>query len=376
MQIAHSLMRSPPHGRKGKAVTTPQVFVEGVSMEISFSDARRSLTDLIFDTVRGAVDDSGVPMTAIDSVVISAHDLVDGRSLTSMVTAPAAGAYLRDEVRFSDDGAVALAAAVTKLESGEGRRSIVAAWGRASEHRPLEFSRALFEPFMTRPLGLDELVFSAMRAQLYLCAASTRGAREAASVRRAERARANPRGLRQGGFRSEPYYPLHVDDLPLWADVAVALILSTDPSSVRVAGIGQASEPYAFGDRDVRGLAGLRSATHRAAADAKLALDAMDVYEIDGLTLIDEAMGLEAVEATTPGSGLALLADDPRCNPSGGGAAGYCPPAMGLARVAEAVFQLRGTAGPHQLDTVRHALATGSSTVAGQTHTAVVLAAA
>jgi len=89
-------------------MTRPAVYVEGAALEISFADGRRNLQELIFDTVRAAVDDSGQPMHEIDSVVLAAHDLVDGRSLSSMVTSPAAGAYLRDEIRYGDDGAGAL----------------------------------------------------------------------------------------------------------------------------------------------------------------------------------------------------------------------------------------------------------------------------
>src|ERR1700733_4434856 len=98
-------------------MTAPSVYLEGVAIEISFGDASRNLSELIFDCVRAAVDDSGREMGELDSVVWAAHDLVDGRSLASMVTAPAAGAYLRDEVRYGDDGAGAFAAAVVRLEA-------------------------------------------------------------------------------------------------------------------------------------------------------------------------------------------------------------------------------------------------------------------
>ena len=101
-------------------------------------------------------------------MVLAAQDLVDGRSLSSMVTAPAAGAYLRDEIRFGDDGAAAFAAAVTRIEAGESGRSIVAAWARASEHDVEAVSRALFDPFFAGPLGIDELDVAAMRAQSWI----------------------------------------------------------------------------------------------------------------------------------------------------------------------------------------------------------------
>jgi hypothetical protein len=359
------------------AMTRPAVYIEGAALEISFADGRRNLQELIFDTVRAAVDDSGQPMHEIDSVVLAAHDLVDGRSLSSMVTSPAAGAYLRDEIRYGDDGAGALAAAVTRLEAGHARRSIVAAWGRSSEHSPDQFSRSLFEPFRSRPLGLDEFVLSAMRAQLCLSAGDGAGpARERASLRRIDSARANPRALHDGGFRSAPHFPLDGADLPLWADVTAAVVLSTEPGPIRLAGVGQSSEPYNFGDRDLRTITSLKTAAERAAADAGFGAGTADVAEVDGLTLIDEALGLEAIGFAAPGEGLRTLADDGRANPSGGGASGYSPPSMGLARIVESVLQLRGTAGSVQQRSVRRAVATGGSVVAGQTQTVVLLEAA
>ena len=356
-------------------MTTP-IYVEGVALEISFADARRNLAELIFDTVRASVDDSGREMDEVDSVVLAAHDLVDGRSLSSMVTAPAAGAYLRDEIRFSDDGAAAFAAAMTRLEAGDNTRSIVAAWGRSSEHSPDAFSRALFDPYMTRPLGLDEFVLSALRAQLFLADDGVREARSRATTRRTEAAARNPRSLKSGGFRSTPHYPLADSDMPLWADITVSMVLSAEPTGIRVAGMGQSSEPYLFGDRTLRSIRSLQEAGGRALAEAGMSGDSLDVVEVDGLTLIDEALSLEAVGFASSGHGMAALAEDKRTNPSGGGASGYSRPTMGLLRIAEAILQLRGDAGPVQVGGARTALASGSSTVAGQTQTAIVLAAA
>lgn len=362
--------------RHGPHLMRPAVYLEGVAVEFSFGDASRNLSELIFDCVRAAVDDSGQPMEAIDSVVLASHDLVDGRSLSSMVSAPAAGAYLRDEVRYSDDGATAFAAAVMRLEAGHATRSIVAAWGRSSEHDPDQFSRGLFDPFMSRPLGLDEFVLSAFRAQLSLAVPEARRARDEASRRRVAAATTNPRALRNGGFRSPTHHPLEAGDMPLWADITAAAVLSTQPSPIRVSGIGQSSEPYSLGHRDVRTITSLATAAGRALADARVRPTDLDVVELDGLTLIDEALALEAVGFAPAGRGLEFLSADPRCNPSGGGAAGYSIPTMGLVRIVEAALQLRGTAGAGQQGNVSRAMASGSSTVAGQTQAVVVMEAA
>jgi acetyl-CoA C-acetyltransferase len=198
-------------------------------------------------------------------------------------------------------------------------------------------------------------------------------AHEEAVQRRQSAAAANPRGLKSGGRRFTASSPLSDVDLPLWADVAVALVISGEPAGVRVAGLGQSSEPYWIGDRAITGLPGLSQAAQCALHEAGIAARQLDLVEVDGLSLYDEAIGMEAIGIAPKGRGLAFLASDPRSNASGGGAAGYCAPAMGLLRIAEAVMQLQGRAGAIQLPRPKRALASGSCVVAAQTHTAIVL---
>jgi acetyl-CoA acetyltransferase len=351
------------------------LFIEGVALDVSWRDRSRSLTDLIFDAVRAAIDDSGQALESIDSVVLAAHDLIDGRSLSSMVTAPAAAAYLRDEIRYGDDGAGAFAAAMTRLEAGHNRRTIVAGWGRASEHDVDAFSHSLFDPFFGGPVGLDELAVSALRAQAWIQRHGTPD-RDEAWRRRKDRAARNPRAVTSSDVRQRPPYPLRPEELPVWADFSVAVVMSTEPTGVRVAGMGQSSDPYHLGDRDLVGMPALTGAVGKALADAGADLREVDVVELDAMTGFDEALAVEALGLAAPGTGFRYLADHDSVNPAGGCAAGYCAPAMGLARIVEATLQLRGTAGPVQQGTPRRALATGSSTVASQTHTAIVLEAA
>jgi hypothetical protein len=348
------------------------LYIEGVALDVSRRDTSRSLTDLIFDTVRAAVDDSGQNMSGIDSVVLAAHDLVDGRSLSSMVTAPAAAAYLRDEIRFGDDSAGAFAAAVTRLEAGHNQRTIVAGWGRASEHDVAAFSHRLFDPFFGQPVGLDEMVVSGLRAQSYLQRYGAPG-RDRAAAARASRAAGNPRGITTGSSIHTAPYPLRDDDLPVWADVCVALVMSTEPTPIRVAGLGQSTDPYQIGDRDLVAMPALADAVGKALAEAGCGVGDLDLVELDVQTAFDEALAVEAIGLAAPGTGFDYVAGTPGFNPSGGSAAGYCAPAMGLTRIVEAVLQLRGAAGAVQQGSPRRVLATGSSTIAAQTHTAIVL---
>src|SRR5688500_3872862 len=170
--------RKTPVQEGSVSVSKPNVFIEGVGVEISWRDESRNLSELIFDTVSHAVDDAGQGWRGVDSVVLAAQDLVDGRSLSSMVTAPAAGCYLRVEIRYGEDGAVAFAAAVARVEAEESERCVVAAWARASEHNVVAVSRTLFDPIFTMPLGLDEVHVSGLRAQAWVQGGGDLGPRQ------------------------------------------------------------------------------------------------------------------------------------------------------------------------------------------------------
>ena len=113
---------------------------------------------------------------------------------------PAAGAYLRDEIRHGDDGAAALQQP-SCVEAGEAERSIVAAWGRASEHgcrRRVAGTRSV----VRCAVGLRTARVG--NARPVLDQAGGRCANRAqAETRRREAARINPRALRYGRL-SEP----------------------------------------------------------------------------------------------------------------------------------------------------------------------------
>lgn len=336
------------------------VYVQGVSVMRSWRDASRSLTELIFDCVVEALARSGHQAADLDSVVLAAHDVVDGRSLSSMVTAPAAAAYLKDEVRLGDDGAAAVVLGTARIRSGASRLTVVAAWGRASEGQPDAIANALFDPFVSRPLGMTELGVSALRASkaLRIYPEYQRWRDRVAANRRL-------RAARQGA-RPAATPPLHSDEMPTWGDVVAAMVLSAERGPVEVRGVGMSTEPYQVGDRDLLQLPSLRRASAGALAMAGQSITDVDVLEVDGLTSFDDALALEAIGAAAPGDGMRVLTERSRLNVEGGSEAGYCTPAMGLVRVCNAADQLSKLVNGL-------ALATGANVVAGQAHAAVVL---
>ncbi len=342
-----------------------QVFVQGAAVNMSWADASKSLEELIFAGVSSALATSGVAIEAIDSVVLAAHDMIDGRSLSSMVTAPAAGAYLRDEIRLAEDGLVALSLASARVAAGETEFSIVAAWGRASEGDYLKVSQASMDPFMEQAFGLTEADVSALRLSRWLGAHGEQAtARAHAAEIRRGRAKVNPRSVGASAPFMRLNLPLQEADAPRYADVVVAAIIGARASPFRIAGIGHGTDATLPGDRDWLARPALRTAVDRSLDEAGVTLADIDLFEIDGMTLADEVMSLEALGLAPPGDGFNSYASSNRINQSGGSAAGWCYPAMGLVRFAECLFRLEGA---------RRALAVGSSPIGGQTQTAVIV---
>lgn len=350
------------------------VGVLGVGVERSDGDATRNLMELIFDTVRVALADASCGIADIDTIVLAAHDLVDGRSLSSMVTAPAAGAYLRDEMRVSDDGLVALSLAAAAVQSGHAKRALVAAWGRPSESNIEAAAARAFDPFTEQPLGLTDLGISALRLGAYMrrFGRNEEARREAASVRRARGAK-NPRSATASLIERAPY-PLLDEELSTLTDTVAAAVLGPPAGYSQIRGIGHGSEPFSVGERDLLVAPAARQAIAQALAMGGMVLEDIDVFELAGRSFADEVLTAEAIGLAGPGRGWLEVPQRMAVNPSGGGAAGEVAPATGLARFVEAIMQLQSRAGDVQLPTAcRRALVLSGSARASQTQTAVLV---
>jgi acetyl-CoA C-acetyltransferase len=352
----------------------PASFVHGVAVSVSWRLTSASLTDLIFRATTAALRDSNIDLERIDSVVLSAHDLVDGRSLSSMVTAPAAGAYLRDEIRLAEDGLAAMSLAGARIAAGEAEFSIVAAWGRASEGSYSYTSRHAFDPFLVQPFGVDEFSVSALRLSAWIGEHGEHlDARRRAHRARVVRAAHNPRAI---GAHIRPVinHPMMDFEAPRLADIVVVAVIGRAESAVRIAGVGHSSDVSMIGDRKWLQMQATRDAVARARPPGAHAAGGVDVYQLAGPTLADEALALEAVQVAPSGGGFDAYAALAAVNPSGGSESGWCFPTSGLLNFAECYLQLDGRAGSVQLPgRLRRALATGLSPMGGQVAHAIFL---
>ena len=222
------------------------------------------------------------------------------------------------------------------------------------------------DPFMVQPFGLSEVDMPALRLSRWLgLHGMQEAARKDAANARIARAKRNPHAVGGAAPWVSVNAPLRADEAPRSADVVVAALIGAGASKVRIAGTGHGTDATHPGDRDWLARPALCSAVAGALTEAGLTLNDIGLFEIDGMTLSDEALALEALGLATPGDGFGLYARAAHINPSGGSAAGWAYPAMGLVRFAECLFRVGGG--------TRHALAVGSSPVGDQTQTAIVL---
>jgi len=356
-----------------------QVAILGVGRagyEESVSD--KSLNELVYAATRRALDDAGIDRSQVDSVVLAAHDVDDGRGITSMTVAGAAGAFMKDEVRVAEDGTFGLVAASSRLMTGHFSVSLVVSWGKASESDQDAITQLGFEPFFDRPIAQNEKIALALQAGAYRSAITAGGdvddtadrwvsaRRAAAPGHRAEKAPDSP---------SRVCTPLDAWSIADDSDGACAVVLArSDAPEVRAAdplwllGAGWSSDPHHLGTRGFGAFPALREATRTALSRSSItSAERLDVVELDSPTPYHEMMGVEALGLCAEGQGAAFVADalthgsGPRMGVHGG-AFGWKPlAASGLARFIDVVDALRS-------GEASVGMAHGSSGTAWQSH--------
>jgi acetyl-CoA acetyltransferase len=318
---------------------------------------RHRLEEMVYHTAHAALEDAQVTRGQLDAVTLGACDEFDGRSISSMLMAMPAGAYLRDESKVTDSGAMALCLAAVRIESGESDLGMVASWCKTSKTDIEAVMRFRGEPFYTRPLGLNMAVTDALFAQAvmenYGCGEAEISERVHAA---ATRAASNPRGLlrsipdRETIARSEmvatPLRALHRAPL---SDGAVCLVLASgrwlrrNPQArplARISGLGWASDSYRLGAGRLAGMNSARTAWRNALAMSNLDnVEELDLVELESQTGFHEAAYVRAFE----------LGPHMPVSPSGGPFAQNPLFCTGLIGMAEAVLQVAGQAGPVQV---------------------------
>ena len=369
-----------------------RVAVVGVS-QVGYASAitDRNLEELIFEAASGALADARLAWRELDAVVIGASDLVDGRVISSMVTAGPAGGYMKDLLAVASSAEHAFVLAYLRLAAGVGDTALVAGWSKCSEAPIPQVEQLSLDPFYRRHVGMDGLVAAALQAAAYR---DRYRVPEDAAARVVVKNRANgtrnPHAERRQRVTADDVlasplvaWPLKALETPPLSDGACALVLARGERAgalrrpaAWVRGLGWASDTYWREPEDLVNSRALAAAAERAyrMAGVQAPRREIGVAEVYDVTPYHELMAYEGLGFCGPGEGARFVGDGQvSVNPSGGLLCANPFFASGLVRVAEAVLQVTGRAGGHQVEGARRAVAHGASGLAGQAHTVVVL---
>ncbi len=341
-----------------------------------------------FEAARLALVDAGLERGEIDTIICSGWDAVDGRTISDMHTAMAAGGYLKDSSHVGEDGVMALAYAYMRIAAGLFDVALVTGHGHA-ESSFETVSNVVFDPLFVRPLGQSHLVSLSMQAGAYQ---ESYDVSEAAVARVVVKNRAagasNPGAHLRAPVAADEVlrsawvcYPLRSLHCPPQSVGGVALILASEEAARRITdrpvwitGIGWAIDSYDLGSKDLTRLGSLAAAAWRAygMAGIRNAGEEVDLVELHDITPFHELMAYEALGLAGEGAAARLVEEGVTekggrvpVNLSGGVLCTNPYGAAGLLRAAEAALQLRGEAGERQVTGARRALAHGMSAPAG-----------
>jgi acetyl-CoA acetyltransferase len=372
----------------------PQIAIAGLAQSrCTLRGDPGRLEELIFETTAAALDDCGLKREDVDSVVVATSDAIDGRCISTMLTAHAAGAYLKDEIKTSDEGSFAMILAAMRLLTGDFHTSLVVSWSKPSESPYGVVQRLNADPFFHRPFGMTHAAAAALAASAYQ---NRFGRQDQAAAAVVVGNRAN--GLKNRSLEGveavtmedvarSPYvaYPVRALEMAPPADGVCAMVITTAERArnlrqrpVYLRGMGWATDSYYLGQRDLTRFAALEVASRRAYAMAGITdpAAAFDLAEVYDSTAWHQLLACEALGFCGPGeSGGFLASRRLPVNPSGGCLSAFPVFSAGLHRLAEACLQVSGRAGEHQVPGARLALAHGAAGQAGQTHAVFALSA-
>ncbi len=322
-------------------------------------------------------------------------DVFDARTISDNAMTDVLAGHFGCEEKVAQDGAQALYYGLAAIQSGHVDQILVVGHCKESQSQSRNMVTHLaFDPFYTRPVGLDFCAAAGLQAQTYMDKSGITDDQLAKVVVRA-REKATKNSLTQdipqvseadvlsSDMLADPIRELHAYPV---TDGAVGMILAAEElandltdTPVWITGVGNCMDSFFLGDRDLVSNFALKKAAQRAFKRAGItaprsSLDIIEVSDqyayqlpmwIEGLGICDEGKGGDWLDSDGP--------DKCNVNLSGGLLAGNPMILGGLVRGAEAALQLMGKAGDHQAENAKTALAHGVMGPAGQFHSVVIL---
>ena len=355
------------------------------------------LDEIVFEAASKALADARLTREQIDCVTIAAGDQIDGRPISSMLEACPAGAYLKDEIKVTEESSYAAILAAMRIMSGIFDTALVVSWNKSSETFVTQVTGYSADPFFNRPCALNYITAEAMGINKYQ---KEHGFQEEAAAKVVVKNRANALRNPLACYRKPLYpeeilnsryvaWPLRELDVAPLCDGACAMVLASAEKAksltekpVWVLGMGWATDTYYLGERDLAFMDSLNKASRYAyaAANIKNPSDSIDAAEISDHFSYRELMAYEALGFCERGRAAEMIEEGKTeiggklpVNASGGALSGSPFFAVGLIRLAEAALQIRGEAGEHQIEGAKVTLAQGSYGFCGQGNSVFIL---
>lgn len=342
-----------------------------------------SMAGLLREAAGRALEDAQLTWKDIDAVVVGkAPDLFEGVMMPETFLADALGATGKPLMRVHTAGSVGGSTAIVAaglVQGGVHERVLTIAWEKQSESNAT-WALTVNSPFTTSlVVGAGGYFAPHIRAYMRRSGAPDHiGTLVAVKDRR--NALKNPYahlkipGISREMVESTPmlWEPIRYLEACPSSDGACAMVLASEDAARKapsppawVHGTSMRSEPMTFAGRDSvspRGGKDAAADVYRQAGitDPRRELDCAEVYVpfswyepmwLENLGFCGESEGWKLTEA-----GATALDGDIPWNASGGVLSSNPIGASGMIRFAEAVLQVRGLAGEHQVDGARRAL--------------------
>jgi acetyl-CoA C-acetyltransferase len=361
-----------------------------------FSDANYGRYEMIFEAVRGALDNADLKKKDITTVISATNDYYDGRTISNAFTVEVGGGYLVDESKVEMDGAHAMLYGLMRILSGTHKLAVI--WGGSMASCFPYNSVKLYatDPTWERPTALlNDMTAGGFQMRAYMEKYGV-SAEEIAkiAVKNRKNASKNPLALEEAkkrditieevmnsGVLSDPVTEMMYASP---CDGVAALLLAPEKQALKItdnpiwiSGVGWNQDPYYLGDRNLYECKSMEFAGKMAYDAAGITDPAreVDVAELFEHFAHEELILAEALGLAEEGKGKDLNSEfdgDLPINPSGGALGGNPPCATGLIRIIEAAKQLQGKASL-QVNGAKKALASGQIGFCAQNNIVYVL---
>jgi acetyl-CoA C-acetyltransferase len=333
--------------------------------------------------------------TGVNTIVSCSDDFFDARTISNNGVTDVLGAHYRAEEKMAQEGLNAVGYAMSVILSGHSDLVLVMGHCKESQSESRNMITNMgFDPFYGRPVGLDYLSSAALQARAYMTKSGLTDKHLASIVARARQWSAkNPfanarEALEEGKVMAspmicDPLRQLHVYPV---SDGAVGMLLASEDRAkeftdkpVWITGFANCMDSYFLGDRDLVSNFALKNAAERAYKKAGIIdpTKAINVVEVMDAYAYQQPMWMEGLGFCEEGQGARFIDEGGpekyEVNLSGGMLAGNPVIISGLYRAAEAVLQLRGEAGDHQVPNAKSAVAQSTAGAAGQFHSVLIL---